>query len=265
MESITKVIPKTRHYDIVPLGDVQYGNVNTDIDRFKDMVKWIKNTKNCYTVLMGDMCEGIVTGDKRLDVLSVAPQLRDRIDNIGMAEYQDMRDMLMPIKDKILCAVRGNHGEVMRKCHGVDFDGWLCQELGITNAGYMALMRIKIDKIHAPPVTLFLQHGFSSSRKKGAKVNAIEDLAAGWDADIYLLGHSHELNVSSNVYISMDNRGHIAEKKRYFGHTGSYLNSYKEGTFNYAEVKAYPPLKTGSIKFMFDVTVDEKIDIHARE
>lgn len=119
MESITKILPKTRHYDIVPLGDVQYGNINTDIDKFKDMVQWIKNKDNCYTVLMGDMCEGIITGDKRLDILSVAPELRTGIDNIAMAEYQGMRDMLMPIKDKILCSLRGNHGETMRKCHGV--------------------------------------------------------------------------------------------------------------------------------------------------
>ncbi len=266
MESIIKTIPKTSHFDVVPLGDVQYGNVNTDIDKFKDMVKWIKNEKNCYTILMGDMCEGITISDKRFDILSVYPNLRDRIDDIAMAEYQEMRDILKPIKDKILCSLRGNHGEVLRRSHGVDFDGWLCKELDITNAGYMAFLRLKIDGVHASPITFFLQHGFSSSRKKGAKVNAIEDLASGWDADIFCLGHSHELNVSSNVYLNMDRNGNIVERKRYFCHTGSFLKSYKQGTFNYAEIKAYPPLKTGVIKLMFNVKSGSKtIDIHARE
>jgi predicted phosphodiesterase len=265
MEAITKIIPKTYHYDIVPLGDVQYGNINTDIDKFKETIKYIKNKPDCYTILMGDMCEGITVCDKRLDPLSITPHLRDRLDNIAMSEYEEMRNMLRPIRKKILCSIRGNHGETMRKYHGVDFDGWLCSELGITNAGYMALMRVSIKDVHAPPVTMFLQHGFSASRKKGAKVNAIEDLAAGWEFDIACLGHSHELNVSSNVYIRMDKQGHLTNSKRYFCHTGSYLNSYQEGTFNYSEVKAYPPLKTGSVKIMFNVTRDNAIDIHASE
>lgn len=265
MESITKVIPKTYHFDIVPLGDVQYGNVNTDIDKFKDIVNWIKNEKDCYTILMGDLCEGITIGDKRFDILSVYPELRDRIDNIAMAEYQEMRKILKPIKDKILCSLRGNHGETLRKSHGVDFDGWLCNELGITNAGYMSFLKIKINNIHVPPITFFLQHGFSSSRKKGAKVNAIEDLASGFDADIFCLGHSHELNISSNLYLYMNNKGHIAEKKRYFCHTGSFLKSYQEGMFNYSEIKAYPPLKTGVVKLIFDIKSNKTIDIHARE
>ena len=266
MECIQKTIAKTNHFDIVPLGDVQYGNVNTDLDKFKEMIKWIKNEPNCYTILMGDMCEGITIADKRFDILSVYPNLRDRIDDIAMAEYQEMRDLLKPIKDKILCALRGNHGETLRKHHGVDFDGWLCKELGITNAGYMSFLRIKIDDVHASPVTFFLQHGFMASRKKGAKVNGIEDLAAGFDADVFLLGHSHELNVSSNAYLYMDSRGNLAEKVRYFGHCGSFLKSYKQGTFNYAEVKAYPPLKTGVIKLIFDVKANsKKISIHARE
>lgn len=265
MESITKVIPKTYHFDIIPLGDVQYGNVNTDVDKFKDMVKYIKNEKNMYTILMGDMCEGILIGDKRLDILSVHPDLRNRIDDIAMTEYQEMRDILYPIKDKILCSLRGNHGETLRKQHGVDFDGWLCKELGISNAGYMSFLRLKIDGVHAPNINFFIQHGFSTSRKKGAKVNAIEDLAAGFSAQIFLLGHSHELNISSNLYLSMDRNGHICEKKRYFCHTGSFLRSYKEGTFNYAEVKCYPPLKTGVVKLIFDVKDNKTIDIHARE
>lgn len=266
MESIVKILPKMYKFDIVPLGDVQYGNVNTDLDKFKKMVNWIKKEKNCYTILMGDMCEGITITDKRFDILSVYPNLRNRIDNIAMAEYQEMRDILYPIKDKILCALRGNHGETLRKHHGVDFDGWLAKELGVVDAGYMSFLRLKIKDIHTSPITFFLQHGFSTSRKKGAKVNAIEDLAAGFDAEIYLLGHSHELNVSSNAYLYMDKNGNISEKVRYFGHCGSFLKSYKQGTFNYAEVKAYPPLKTGVIKLMFEVNPDtKKINIHARE
>lgn len=266
MESITKIIPKTYKFDIVPMGDVQYGNVNTDIKKFKAMVNWIKNEPNCYTILMGDLCEGITLSDKRFDILSVYPNLRDRIDDIAMAEYEEMVKILYPIKDKILCSLRGNHGDTLRKHHGVDFDGWLCKQLGITNAGYMSFLRIRIKDVHTSGVTFFLQHGFSASRKKGAKVNAIEDLASGFNADVFLLGHSHELNVSSNLYLSMDKNGNIAEDKRYFGHTGSFLKSYQKGTFNYSEVKAYPPLKTGVIKLMFEVkSGSKKMDIHARE
>lgn len=269
MECIIKTLPKTNHFNIVPLSDIHYGNINCDLKKFKEALKYISQTDNCYMILMGDMCEGITISDKRLDILSVPTELRDRIDNIAMAEYEEMRNMLLPYKDRIIAGLRGNHGEVMRKQHGVDFDGWLYKDLGVANAGYMSFIRVKVDKSRAPGVNIFAQHGFSSSRKKGAKVNAVEDLAAGFDADIYLLGHSHELNVSTNIYLSMNQYGNLEERKRYFCHTGSYLKSYTKGAFNYSEVKCYPPLKTGCIKLTFDIKRNDQrneyFDIHARE
>jgi len=94
---------------IVPIGDVHYGNINVDIQKFKETVEYIRTKENCYTILMGDICEAIILSDKRFDIESVAPELRARIGDITFAQYENMREMLMPIKDKIL--YKGNFAQ----------------------------------------------------------------------------------------------------------------------------------------------------------
>lgn len=268
MEVITKIITLedvTKPLNIIPLGDVHYGNINCDLKKFKETIEYIKNKENCYTILMGDMCDAILTSDKRFDMESISPELRGSINNLAMAQYQTIRDLLVPIKEKILVGIRGNHGETLRLNHGVDFDAWLYGELGIPMGGYTSFLVIKLDRkqFHTENLTFFLHHGFMASRKTGAKVNAIEALSGDFDADIYLLGHSHDLFVLSKNKIEVAGT-HIKEKRQFFAHTGTFMKSYTECSMNYGEKSCYPPLKTGVVKFIL-VPKNGRIDIHASE
>ncbi len=251
---------------IVPLGDVHYGNVCCDVKRFKDMVDYIKNKENCYTILMGDMCDAIMMSDKRFDIQSIAPNLRDRIDDLAMAQYVDMRDMLKPIKNKIIAAVDGNHGDTLSKKYHTDFDAWLYRELDVPDLGASGFVIIKFDreKFHCENLTIFVHHGWVSGRKSGGKINAMEDLAGSFDSDVYIMGHSHDLFAKSKQRISVAGTK-IKVKKQYFAQTGSYLQTYMQGASCYAEKAGYPPQKLGSIKIMIKPKSSGNLDVHMSE
>jgi len=268
MEIIEKRITledATKPLVIVPIGDVHYGNINADIKKFKDTIEYVKNKENCYVVLMGDMCEAIMLADKRFDAQAIAPELRSRMSDLAFAQYENMRDMLMPIKHKILVSIMGNHGDNLRTKFNTDFDAWMAKELGVPMAGYSAFLVIKFDRqqFHTETLTIFLHHGYMSSRKTGAKVNAIESLSEMFEADVYLNGHSHDLFVTSKVQLSVAGNK-VKESKKYFAHTGTFLKTYVQDTMCYGEKALYPPLKTGVLKFSV-YPRNGTLDIHVSE
>lgn len=268
MEVITKTITLedvTEPLVIIPLGDVHLGNASVDIVKLKGTIDYIRNKTNCYAVLMGDLADAIMTNDKRFDPESVAPEFRKDIGNLAFAEYEMLKDLLMPIREKILVGIRGNHDETLRLKYNVDFSGWLHKELKVPLVSNTAFLVIKFDReqFHTQTLTFFLNHGWSATRKTGGNVNSIEDLAGSFEADVYLLGHSHKLFVTSKIKLSVAGE-HIKEKKQFFANTGTFLKTYAEGCSNYGEKGGYTPLKTGVIKFSI-YPKSTGIDIHASE
>ncbi len=251
---------------IVPIGDVHLGNINCDIKKFKETVEYIKNKKNCYTILMGDLAEAILTTDRRFDPETVAPEFRDRIGDLAFAEFESLKEILLPIKDKILVAIRGGHEDVLKLKYNVDFHGWLMKELRVQDGGYASFLVIKLDRkqgFHCENVTFLLHHGVVASRKTGSKINFIESLASDFDFDVACLGHSHDLFVTSRVKLSVAG-SKIKERKIYFVQTGSFLKTYVAGNICYGERNLYPPLKTGVAKLSL-YPKNGNIDIHVSE
>jgi predicted phosphodiesterase len=250
---------------IVPLGDVHYGNINCDLKKFKDTIEYIKNKPNCYAVLMGDMCDSIMISDKRFDVSTIAKELRDDLDDLAMAQYTKMRDMLMPIKDKILASVDGNHGDTLHKKYHTDFDAYLAKELGVSDMGISGFLVIKFDRkqFHTETVTIYMHHGFVAGRQSGNKLNAMDKLRSSYEADIFLCGHSHDLFAKSYLQVAVAGEN-IKSKKQYVANTGTFLKTVIQGATCYAEAAGYPPQKTGVIKITL-IPSNKNVDIHLSE
>lgn len=269
MNVITKQITlenKTKPLIVIPIGDSHLGNINHDSKKFKETIDYVKNSENTYAILMGDLCEAILTNDKRFDPETVAPEFRDRIGDLAFAEFEKMKELLLPIKHKILIAIRGGHEDVLKLRYNVDFHGWLMKELNVQDGGYASFLVLKLDRkqgFHTENVTFLLHHGFTASRHTGSKVNAIEALASDFLFDVACLGHSHDLFVTSRVRISVAGTK-IREKKIYFVQTGSFLKTYVQGNTCYGERQMYPPLKTGVSKIML-YPKKGNIDIHVSE
>ena len=76
-------------------------------------------------------------------------------------------------------------------------------------------------------------------------------------ADIYLLGHAHQIGVFERARVRLqqtrakqpDKQIRIKEDKIYLGLTGSFLKGYEDNKDSYVVDKGYPPSSLGALKF----------------
>ena len=85
---------------VIMVADVHLGAIEHDSEKWKQFVKWVQDTPNVYICLGGDLVNNSVKS-------SVANPFDE---TMRPAEQKRvMADYLSPIRDRILCAVSGNH------------------------------------------------------------------------------------------------------------------------------------------------------------
>jgi len=251
MEKIKYTIhTKSDYIRIIPFGDLHYPATNCRIDLFQNLVNYIKETPDCYAIGMGDLLDAIVITDRRFDPSEKDTNLDTQIVKI--------RNILEPIKNKIICLLTGNHEyTIYSRGYGNPIQR-LCRELGIKYAGYSAFIKLHVEpKTHKKDLVIYAHHGWAAGRQTGATVNNIENLSKHYEADVFLLGHSHKLSATSQVKI-----GWGGPKKNLFVNTGSFLETSTIGSTSYSERRGYPPLKLGVAKIRWRPF---KNDLHVSE
>ena len=252
MEKITKYlnVPENGEIKIVPFGDVHLGNSNCREDKFRKLIKWVETKKDTYLIGMGDLIDCILPKDKRFSPDGLKPY--QTVDDLK----DEITEILHPVKDKIICMLQGNHENHM------EVDGYgcpvkkICKELGVKYGGFSTFVKlIPKPDTKQRSLTLWLHHGWFAGRKRGAKVNNLEDNLAYYDADVYLAGHSHDLWATrkSRIYWS-------GSRDVTFGNTGTFLETSTRGTTSYSERANYPPLKLGVLKLTW-LPREEKVYI----
>ena len=262
IEKTIKLEDKKKPLVVVPFGDVHIGANGCNKEYFENTIKWIKNKPNCYAIAMGDLVDCIIMNDKRFDIKGVDKDFLPHLDNLPMAQMDYLKKILEPIKDKILCAIPGNHEDKFRTEHGVDVMYELHRDIEITISDYMTFLRIKFDKsqFHTTPIIFWLQHGFFSGRKMGGKLNNLTDVANSYDADVYCVGHSHDLFAATTEKLCLVSSGSsIIKEKKIFCNTGSFVETTISGGTSYAEKKAYPVAKIGTVRL--DIYPQRKISV----
>ncbi len=240
MYKISKVIQSTaEQIEIIPTGDWHYGSPNCNIRKIQDLLKYIQSASHCYVILMGDLWDSIRPQDKRFDPAVDYEQIDD--------QYEKVRDLLLPIKDKILCAVTGNHEYKLHSSGHGDLTKRLCKELGISYGGFSCFLKLKVvPKTHEKSLILYIHHGWTASRRSGGVINSIEAISRHYDADIYLVGHSHQLSSTKQARIDW-----AGSKDILFCNTGTFLETATWGNTSYSERAGFPPLRLGCMKLKY--------------
>ena len=252
---------------IIPFGDIHIGAAGVNKTYLKNTIDWIKKTDNCYAIGMGDYCDCIDIKDKRFDIKSIDKTFIKDLDNIASAQMQYVIDMLKPIEDKILCMIPGNHEDKLRTRYSVDVMKMMHDYLNTDVGDYMTYMRLKFNQkqTHAFPVTFWLHHGWFSGRKMGGKVNQLSDVSAGYEADVYIAGHSHDLFATTTEKISLPVRGlEPIKTKKIFINSGTFLETTSNGSSSYSEQKAYSVAKIGTARLDIYPRHTPRPDLHVR-
>ena len=262
---------RTDKFKIWGLGDFHVGNRGCALEHIKATVKEIQDDPCSFVVGTGDYSDCISYTDmKRFDPNTIDPSLTVAdLANLGMVLNTKVRDILKPISHKIIGLLIGNHElEYQRRKDQTGNHAWLCRELGVNDLGYscfvdLTFVRTGKSNCETPaiynenPVSfkdstrstfrLFAHHGGGASSTPGSKLNQLIKLAKTTDADLFMMGHVHDI-IGKRIPIMAVNgscNGFAGREKACLV-TGSFLKTYGHGYTGYGEQRMYEPVVLGS-------------------
>jgi len=198
---------------LVNIGDVHRGDDVCDVATFQKVVRYVKSHDSVRWYSTGDLLNNALKNSKSDVYSSMAPQ----------KEYNAIVNDLLPISDKCLGMVDSNHLRRTRNEAGLNLDQMLARELKIPYLGAIGLICVKAG---AACYYIAMHHGVGGGRRRGGKINSLEDLAAIVPgADLYSEGHFH-------AYVTFQNEMSYIDRKRNsqriysatFITTGHFLN-----------------------------------------
>lgn len=266
MQLISKKLPKT--HKIFFASDFHEGTIMKHKHGVQRFIKHVLSDKNNHVVIGGDLAEAIMIDDKRYSADTV-----DKQTSVPLLQYQAVVKELLPIKDRLITILEGNHDAKLAR-YGNFVRDYVCKELGVPYGTYSSKVTIK-DLKGNNQYKIFVTHGsrnISSTaddpirRESNMKLSLKRILSdkAG-DCILQCQGHSHkllvadplsklyltdnEIEIRSNYTASLHNGdNYIHPDHRYFISSGSFLKLYGDmGVSGYAEIFGYDPVELGYV------------------
>lgn len=245
-------IPKPSKISVRSLDDVVHLYYISDIhakergfqeELLKKHVEIIRKDPCALVVLGGDHASYICTRDKRMDFEGLSTNIKAN-DLADWAEFliNCSVDLLYPIKNKIILAIKGNHETKYTKMNQQDVHKSFCDRLGIFNGGYTSVFCLRFidgDK-HSKDIIVHIAHGKGNASTPGGVVNKLKKYSQHTaNSDIVLIGHMHhQISVVEKVFYYKDG---LQTHYKTCICPGSYLESYNEDCTTYGEEAGYSP------------------------
>jgi len=247
---VNRVEPKNikgKELEILFFGDLHIGSKDCDMNAIKRQIAWIKNNPNVVVIMMGDTVNC---------ALKHSPGAGSFDDDKNPSDQIDFAiELLTPIKNKIYGIHNGNHGNRIYNETTISPEKVIAKSLGVPYLGDTCFHYVRFK---SQSYIIFSAHGSTAGTSITGSFNSCMKYAQYAHADIYAMGHTHQLGAQSQVHYMVDKQNKtLIKKKRDFILTGGYLN-WKG---SYAESKNYAPLRIGSAKVILS---GDRFDIHVR-
>ncbi|DBA34729.1 TPA_asm: DNA repair exonuclease [Caudoviricetes sp. vir520] len=230
--------------DIIPVADLHYGHVYSNVKYFQDWINWIAKNDHVFPFCIGDLME-------QATKLSIS----DGIYYQNLTPQEQIfksAEFLYPIADKILFMTRGNH-EKRQTAVGLDVMEMVAK---LIHCVYKRMTCQMVIQWREHNWSFYCFHGNTSSRTEGGKMNAALRPRTFNDFRHFLVSaHVHDKTVKEYM-VEVNDLEKMETKllKAYLIITGSFLNYY--GT--YAHEKNYAPGVPGCVK----LSLYEDGDVH---
>lgn len=202
-ELITYSFPDREDLTIIPIADVHLGSKECMEDKFISFINNLAETPNVYLVLAGDLCNNAT---------------RSSVSNIFEERYRPadqkrmMAKILEPVRDRILCAVPGNHegrsGKDADDCPMYDI---MCKlDIEDRYRENIAFVKIRCGKVEQnglknPTYVLAVMHGTGGGMLTGGAVNRNERFGYVLDGvDCVIAAHTHKPAITQPAKIKVD-------------------------------------------------------------
>jgi hypothetical protein len=115
-------------------------------------------------------------------------------------------------------------------------------------SGHPRIVENCMSELSSQTFRIYGHHGSGGAATPGGKLNRLLRFMNDFDADIYAIGHVHDVVVKSWPRIGANNAcDKLIEIPRIGIVTGSYLRTYTQGSTGYGEVKGYSPVPLGAV------------------
>lgn len=198
--------------NIIPISDVHLGAIEHNRSAWESFVKSVPD--NTYLILGGDLVNN-----------GVRSSVGNPFDEVYRPSEQKkiMVEYLKPIKDKILCAVSGNHEARSRKESDVDLTYDIMSKLDIEdvyreNAAFMKISLGERPDDKSPKVsyTFCVTHGAGGGIYTGATVNRNERFGNIIEnLDCLVVGHTHKGTITRPSKIVIDRKNSTVTMQSY--------------------------------------------------
>jgi len=240
--------------NIIFIGDEHIGHRNTQEDKLKKHIEYIRYKPHTYWIGMGDKCEFITPRDVRWDAGGLAKWIRpEMISDLPRQQALRYIKLFKPIANKCLGLLEGNHEYSIKSRYDFDVHSYICEELGVPNLSYMAYIRLVFEKIRSKSrrkVDIWATHGTGYATTMSGKVNQLQKVISSFDADVYVIGHLHQKIPLKTVKLYLDDRGKLREKTIVSCAVPSFFTTYSEESSAYTERNMLPPSATGVVKLV---------------
>lgn len=217
MKYITKDLGHSEDIYIIPLSDVHIGEKGFNEKLLDDIIKRVKETNNLYVMLLGDLINN-GTKTSKSDVYHEVMTPHEQVNYIV--------DKLKPIKNKILGMVSGNHEDRTARDSGVDLSNVIADFLDLPYDSASVTYQVRHGKFGSGKnnYVIYTTHGFGGGATKGAKSNKLLKLSELCIADLYVMGHIHDIiTFKDAIYVPDTRHDKIILKERTYLSTGSCL------------------------------------------
>jgi predicted phosphodiesterase len=187
---LRKQIDGVDEVHIYPFVDLHFGDGNTNVALCEKFVREIAKDPRAYFMYLGDNMNNAIKS-------SVSNTYRETHNPHEQKKY--LIDLLLPVKDKFLCFVPGNHEGRTSKESDVELVWDIADRLGHPELYQpnMAFIELKVGfDTHLNKKNIYRivgLHGSGGGKQVGSMANNIESFAYSIDGlDIIVCGHTHK-------------------------------------------------------------------------
>ncbi len=249
---------------LAPIGDIQYGAQGCDVDKLQRHLDY--GIEHGWSFLgMGDYLDHFSNSNRQalrhaqVNLYESAAELLDEAVDRRIDELVD--EVLDASRGRWLGALQGDHEYTF--LDGTHSDQRIAQRLGCPFLGTAAITNVYVGDCPVP-LRVWGTHGRGASSSSTGKTAHLERMLQTFDADVYLMAHSHlkygyTLDRLKTVTVGKGKtkRQKLVHETKALGITGSWLNGYQQDSKSptgfpqggYVERGAMRPIPTGGLLF----------------
>jgi len=217
----------TLDINLYPIGDWHKGSRQCQDEFIKEVVNKIKDDPKGYWVGMGDFMENAIIGSKS-DVYTQTLPPKEQM--------QEIVEILMPIKDKGLFMVAGNHESRTHRLVGLTPEEYIAMQIEVPFKGFSCYALFQMESKTPNSFKCYFHHNTGGGYTPGAKINRSASLRKIVPtADATFSGHFH---ITSRIPSTWYDLG----RKKVITHVGYdyIIGSALDWSGSYAEEKGKP-------------------------